>query len=364
MPGPATTTTTRSTRTPSSARTRELAQPLLRQRLLGARRPAGGGGRARACRADRARRLPDHRPDPAGLRPHSRGPAAARAQRDLRTHGQGAGDLIARGARGCRPRRDGAGAAAPGPRGVGAADGAAVEPAGARPPGEARCTGRRPFRHALPRSRPTAAGRPSTRCSPATSPRRKASSPRPRRSGASRRRIPALPCWSIPSSATPDGSTWPRRPPRRSATRSCRSPASPRPTCSSSAGSPARLPATRRRWCRRARHLGLPTVVVTSAAETATAIATLLVGKDERIERETPKRAGIPNGAGRSLRRTVPRAFAQRPRQRGGARCQPRRPRPRAGSQRRPRRAAAGGLARRLSKSSTLGRLKPPSGCG
>ena len=41
-----------------------------------------------------------------------------------------------------------------------------------------------------------------------------------------------------------------------------------------------------------------PTVVVTSAAETETAIATLLVGKDERIERETPKRAGIPNGAG------------------------------------------------------------------
>jgi pyridoxine kinase len=47
-----------------------------------------------------------------------------------------------------------------------------------------------------------------------------------------------------------------------------------------------------------ARHLGPPTVVVTSAAETATVVATLLVGKDERIERETPKRAGIPNGAG------------------------------------------------------------------
>ena len=38
--------------------------------------------------------------------------------------------------------------------------------------------------------------------------------------------------------------------------------------------------------------------MVTSAAETATAIATLLVDKERRIERETPKRAGIPNGAG------------------------------------------------------------------
>ena len=43
-------------------------QPLLRQRLLGPRRAAGGGGRARDRRADRARRLPDHRPDPPGLR--------------------------------------------------------------------------------------------------------------------------------------------------------------------------------------------------------------------------------------------------------------------------------------------------------
>jgi pyridoxine kinase len=47
-----------------------------------------------------------------------------------------------------------------------------------------------------------------------------------------------------------------------------------------------------------ARQLGVPTVVVTSAAETATVVATLLVGKDKRIERESPRRAGIPNGAG------------------------------------------------------------------
>ena len=47
-----------------------------------------------------------------------------------------------------------------------------------------------------------------------------------------------------------------------------------------------------------ARHLGPPTVVVTSASETASIVATLLVGKDKRIERETPKCAGIPNGAG------------------------------------------------------------------
>jgi pyridoxine kinase len=47
-----------------------------------------------------------------------------------------------------------------------------------------------------------------------------------------------------------------------------------------------------------ARHFGPPTVIVTSASETPTIVATLLVGKDKRIERETPKRAGIPNGAG------------------------------------------------------------------
>jgi pyridoxine kinase len=47
-----------------------------------------------------------------------------------------------------------------------------------------------------------------------------------------------------------------------------------------------------------ARHLGPPTVVVTSASETATSVATLLVGKDKRFELETRKHAGIPNGAG------------------------------------------------------------------
>jgi pyridoxine kinase len=47
-----------------------------------------------------------------------------------------------------------------------------------------------------------------------------------------------------------------------------------------------------------AHHMGPPTIVVTSASETATTVATLLIGKGERLERVTPKRAGIPNGAG------------------------------------------------------------------
>ena len=47
-----------------------------------------------------------------------------------------------------------------------------------------------------------------------------------------------------------------------------------------------------------ARRLGPPTIVVTSVSETATVIATLLVSKEKRIERETPRRDGIPNGAG------------------------------------------------------------------
>ena len=47
-----------------------------------------------------------------------------------------------------------------------------------------------------------------------------------------------------------------------------------------------------------ARKLGPPSVVVTSASETATSIGTVLVRKDDRIDREAPKRAGIPNGAG------------------------------------------------------------------
>ena len=52
-------------------------QSLFRQRLLRPRRPAGGGRRPRRRRADRARRLPDHRPDAARLRAHRRTPAAA-----------------------------------------------------------------------------------------------------------------------------------------------------------------------------------------------------------------------------------------------------------------------------------------------
>ena len=49
-------------------------QPLLRQRLLRPRRAAGRGRRPRDRRADRARRLPHHRPDAARLRAHRRGP--------------------------------------------------------------------------------------------------------------------------------------------------------------------------------------------------------------------------------------------------------------------------------------------------
>jgi pyridoxine kinase len=47
-----------------------------------------------------------------------------------------------------------------------------------------------------------------------------------------------------------------------------------------------------------ARRLGPPRVIVTSASETQTGIATLLVTQTEIIERHTPMRTGIPNGAG------------------------------------------------------------------
>ena len=47
-----------------------------------------------------------------------------------------------------------------------------------------------------------------------------------------------------------------------------------------------------------AQRLGPPLVVVTSAGESETGIATLLVTGGERIEREAPKRADIANGAG------------------------------------------------------------------
>lgn len=47
-----------------------------------------------------------------------------------------------------------------------------------------------------------------------------------------------------------------------------------------------------------ARRLGPPTVIVTSASETDAAVATLLVQPERELLRETPKSAGIPNGAG------------------------------------------------------------------
>jgi pyridoxine kinase len=47
-----------------------------------------------------------------------------------------------------------------------------------------------------------------------------------------------------------------------------------------------------------ARGLGPATVLVTSAAQTASSIATLLVSATQRIERLRPRRAQIPNGAG------------------------------------------------------------------
>ncbi len=47
-----------------------------------------------------------------------------------------------------------------------------------------------------------------------------------------------------------------------------------------------------------ARRLGPPTVVVTSAAETATTVTTLAVTEKQRIGRTSPKHPGIPNGAG------------------------------------------------------------------
>jgi pyridoxine kinase len=48
----------------------------------------------------------------------------------------------------------------------------------------------------------------------------------------------------------------------------------------------------------RARRLGPATVVVTSASQTPAAVATLLVGDAKCVERSSPRRDGIPNGAG------------------------------------------------------------------
>jgi len=49
---------------------------------------------------------------------------------------------------------------------------------------------------------------------------------------------------------------------------------------------------------RAAERLGPAVVAVTSASETAASLATLLVAGGARIARSTPRRAGIPNGAG------------------------------------------------------------------
>jgi pyridoxine kinase len=47
-----------------------------------------------------------------------------------------------------------------------------------------------------------------------------------------------------------------------------------------------------------ARRLGLETVVVTSAVEAGDTVSTLLVTQTDAVERPSPRRAGIPNGAG------------------------------------------------------------------
>jgi pyridoxine kinase len=60
-------------------------------------------------------------------------------------------------------------------------------------------------------------------------------------------------------------------------------------------GSDARCPAE---VAVRARQLGPPTVVVTSARQTAGSVATLLVSKNRQFEREMPKHHQVPHGAG------------------------------------------------------------------
>jgi len=47
-----------------------------------------------------------------------------------------------------------------------------------------------------------------------------------------------------------------------------------------------------------ARHLGPLTVIVTTASESAADVATMLVGREMRIERQSPRHPDIPNGAG------------------------------------------------------------------
>ena len=103
------------------------------------------------------------------------------------------GHLIARRARTRRPRRHRAGAAVAGPRGVGAADGPAGEPAGSRPPARARAAAAGPCRHAGRAGGRRLLADRSMRCSPAISPRPHRVRRGARRSRASRR--PTRACW-------------------------------------------------------------------------------------------------------------------------------------------------------------------------
>ncbi len=60
-------------------------------------------------------------------------------------------------------------------------------------------------------------------------------------------------------------------------------------------GTPSRSPQETEQAARR---LGPPTVIVTSASDTQTGVATILVAPGTHVERAMPKLAGIPNGAG------------------------------------------------------------------
>ena len=108
-------------------------------------------------------------------------------------------------------------------------------------------------------------------------------------------------------------------------------------------GSPARSPTLRRMTWRRARaRLGPATVVVTSASQTPAAVATLLV--DEKcIERASPRRIGIPNGAGDLFAGLFLGYLLNGCPGEAALDASSRRPRSRAGGERGPRRAAAGG---------------------
>ena len=109
---------------------------------------------------------------------------------------------------------------------------------------------------------------------------------------------PTVRCSSIRSSAMADASTWPRRRPRRSAIACCRSRQSQRPICSSCAGSPEapRSPATR--WRRQLVASVHPPSSSPRQRRPKTAVSTLLVAPDGQVDRQSPKRPGIPNGAG------------------------------------------------------------------